>query len=278
MVEGDAVRVQRLYEKKLSADDQAAYEAAQSADSAAATDEIHDKGVPDSISTLFQAPYVLGPAHAGVGRVEEEGRHRRPVHETRRRPTPSYLTPATLIDGAKTVKVATPKLAKGEKAVDKPDVFGSFALYLMLAGRGDAGEALTVADSWGGDSMVTFTRAGTTCVRAAFAARTSDGTAALADAIASWAAKMPGGTASSTRDGNVVTLTACDPGCRPRPTRRTRRPRALIVADLRNEVLSEIVKAGAPGRDRRVRRDRPRPRSGDAADHRPGGQPIRTRR
>ena len=145
----------------------------------------------------------------------------------------------------------------------------------MLAGRGDAGEALSVADSWGGDSMVTFTRAGTTCVRAAFAARTSDGTTALADAIESWAATMPGDTASSTRDGRVVTLTACDPGASATdpPNSSTA---ALIVAGLRNEVLSEIVKRRRAGRHRRVRRHRPDPRSGDATDHRPGHAPTRT--
>ena len=93
--------------------------------------------------------------------------------------------------------------------------------------------------------MITFTRDGTTCVRAAFAARTKDGTAALADAITAWTAKMPGDTASSTRDGRVVTLTACDPGASATdpPNSATA---ALIVADLRNEVLSQIVQAGAP--------------------------------
>jgi hypothetical protein len=244
MVEGDAVRVQRLYEKKLSADDQAAYEDAQSADSAAAADKIHAKGVPDSISTLFQAPYVLGPIMLALVESEKKGG----IDDLFTHPPTTdaaYLTPGTLLDGAETVKVATPKLGKGEKAVDKPDVFGSFALYLMLAGRGDAGEALSVADSWGGDSMITYARAGTTCIRAAFAARSGNDTAALADALTSWAAKMPGGTASSTRDGSVVTLDACDPGASATDPPNSSNT-ALIVADLRNEVLSQIVKAGAP--------------------------------
>jgi hypothetical protein len=243
MVEGDAVRVQRLYEKKLSAADQAAYEQAQSEESAAASDEIHDKGVPDSISTFFQAPYALGPIMLALVESQKKGG----IDGLFRSPPTtdaSFLSPGTLLDGAKTVKVATPKLAKGEKAVGKPDVFGSFALYLMLAARGDAGDALAIADSWGGDSTITLTRDGTTCVRAAFAARSSDDTAALADAIASWAAEMPGGTASSTRARDIVTLTACDPGAS-----ATDPPNssigALIVADLRNEVLREIVSAGA---------------------------------
>ena len=81
VVEGDAVRVQRLYEDQLSEADQAAYGQAQSQDSATASDEIKAKGVPDSISTFFQAPYVLGPIMLALVESAEEGRHRRPVQE-----------------------------------------------------------------------------------------------------------------------------------------------------------------------------------------------------
>ena len=138
-----------------------------------------------------------------------------------------------------------PKLEEGEKALDKPNVFGAFALYLMLAGRGDAGDALAVADGWGGDAMVTFSRGDATCVRAAFTGRNRGATAAISDAIATWAAGMPGGAASSTRTGDIVTMTACDPGAG-----ATDPPNssigALILADLRNEVLSQIVGGGLP--------------------------------
>ena len=93
VVEGDAVRVQRLYEKKLSADDQAAYEAARSEHAAAATDEIHDKGVPDSISTFVPGPVRARPDHAGAGRVAR----RRAASTTCSASPPttdaSYLTP-----------------------------------------------------------------------------------------------------------------------------------------------------------------------------------------
>jgi len=39
------------------------------------------------------------------------------------------------------VPVFSEWLEKGEKALDPPNVFGAFALYLMLAGRGDASAA-----------------------------------------------------------------------------------------------------------------------------------------
>ena len=37
----------------------------------------------------------------------------------------------------------------------RPDVFGAFALYQVLASRLDPGVALTAADAWNGDAMVT---------------------------------------------------------------------------------------------------------------------------
>jgi hypothetical protein len=244
LVEGDAVRVQQLYEAQLSSADQAAYEQAQSADSSAAFDEIRANGVPDAITALFEAPYSLGPIMLGLVKAQQKDGIDKlflapPTTDA------SFLTPSTLLEHVKTVKVATPKLATNEKAIDKPDVFGSYALYLMLAGRGDAGAALSAADGWGGDAMVTFTRAGTTCVRAGFVGRSSAATTALADAIATWAASMPGGTATSAQKGNVVTLTACDPGAAAAdpPNSATG---ALIVAELRNEVLRQVVGGGIP--------------------------------
>ena len=201
MVEGDAVRVQRLYEKGLSAADQAAYEQAEAEKSSASQDEIRDKGVPDSITTIFQAPYALGPIMLAVVESQEKKDGINDLFETPPTSDASYLTPASLLERFKPTKVAVPKLEEGEKALDKPNVFGAFALYLMLAGRGDAGEALAVADGWGGDAMVTFSRGDATCVRAAFTGRNRDATTAISDAIATWAADLPGGAASSTRNG-----------------------------------------------------------------------------
>jgi hypothetical protein len=245
VVEGDAVRVQRLYEESLSAADEAAYKRAEAAESSATQDEIRDKGVPDSITTFFQAPYALGPIMLAVVESQNKTGGIDDLFETPPTSDASYLTPSTLLDGFKPTKVAVPKLEPGEKALDKPNVFGAFALYLMLAGRGGAGEALAVADGWGGDAMVTFSRQNATCVRTAFTGRDGDATTAIADAVSAWAADMPGGAASSTRTGAIVTMTACDPG-----EGSTDPPNssigALILADLRNEVLSQIVNTGVP--------------------------------
>jgi hypothetical protein len=245
VIEGDAVRVQRLYEDQLSAAEQAAYEQANAAKSSAAQNEIRDKGVPESVTTFFQAPYTLGPIMLAVVESQKQARGIDELFETPPTSDASYLTPSTLIEGLNPKKVAVPKLGKGEKAIDPPNVFGAFALYLMLAGRSDAGDALAVADGWGGDAMVTFSRGDATCVRAAFTGRDQAATAAIADAVAAWAAEMPGGAASSTRKSDIVTMTACDPGDRAIDPPNSSIG-ALIVAELRNEVLSEVVGAGLP--------------------------------
>ena len=245
LVEGDAVRVQRLYEAKLSTPEREEYEQARAATSKSASDEISAQGVPDWITTVFQVPYVLGPPMLALVMHErdEEG-----VDELFDHPPASdasYLNPATVLDGAEPTRVSPPKIAAGEQVLDKPDRFGSLAFYLMLAARGDPGLALDVSDRLAGDSMVTFRSGNTTCVRAVFVGRSDSATAALEAAIAGWAASMPGGTATSSRSTDGVTLTACDPGASAIGPPNSAAA-ALLVPALRGEVLAQAVAGGLP--------------------------------
>ena len=162
------------------------------------------------------------------------------VDELFRRPPRAdvtYLEPRTLVDGFDGVDVATPALAEGETQSGKPDVFGAFALYLTLAAAGDPVRALAVADGWGGDAMVTFTRPdGTTCVRATFAGRNARAGADIHEALTTWAAGNAG--AGVVADGPRTTLTACDPGTAvvdPGVTVDA----ALVAAVLRSELLAQ---------------------------------------
>ena len=113
----------------------------------------------------------------------------------------AFLTPSTLLEHRVFPEVRSAEAREGREALGKPDVFGSFALYQMLASRLIPAVALAAADAWGGDSMVTFTRDGTTCLRATFRGTTADGTTAIADALAQWAAQMPAGAAAVDRTG-----------------------------------------------------------------------------
>ena len=175
LVEGDARRVQLLYAAQLSNAERRQYETFQSSGADQALAETRAQGVPDSLSVLFQSPYTLGPsmldvAQAAEGKQAIDGLFRDPP-----KADSAFLTPWTLVDDSKITKVATPKLADGETAEGKPDVFGSFALYLMLAARSDPVAALGIVDGWGGDAMVTFKRGDTTCIRTTFAGRTAEG-------------------------------------------------------------------------------------------------------
>src|SRR3954452_18513924 len=115
----------------------------------------------------------------------------------------------------------------------------------MLAARGDAAASLATVDGWGGDSMVAYTSNGTTCIRAAFVGRDDSATARLASAISEWAASMPGGAAHVDTAGGQVELTACDPGSAGAAAPHSAFG-ALIVADLRNEVIGQAMGAGLP--------------------------------
>jgi hypothetical protein len=157
----------------------------------------------------------------------------------------AYLTPTTLVDHVPTTPVATPALLPGESAVGKADVFGAFVLYLVLATRSDPVDALGVADAWAGDAMVTFTRGGTTCLRATFTGRTPDGTGAIGDALRGWAAGAPPQTADVTVAGSNATLTTCDPGGAAVSV-QDRTIAALTVVAVRNELLATLVDQGAP--------------------------------
>jgi len=243
LAEGDAVRVQLLYADKLSARDHATYERARERDGRAERAALRAAGIPDSLVVMLESPYDLGPSMLQlVGAVD--GRHA--IDALFRSPPTSdssYLTPTTLVDGSHAVDVTPPVLQPGETAVGTSDVFGSFALYLMLAARSDPVHALGVADGWAGDAEVTFTRAGTTCLRAAFAGRSADATTAIEGALEQWAAQAPAGSAQAAPTGDLAGLTACDPGVAG-VTASDGSLAALAVATVRNLLIGTLADQG----------------------------------
>ncbi len=243
LIEGDAVRVQHLYADELPSAERAEYEQSLKTSASAALAEAHSGGVPDSLVVLSQTPYTLGPAMLQVVKADEGARAVDGLFREPPTTDSSYLTPTTLVDGTKTTKVGRPALQSGEAADGKPDVFGAFALYVMLAARSDPVAALRVADGWGGDSMVTFKRGGTTCVRASFTGRTVDAGTAIHDALVQWAAQSPAGTADVRREGALATLTACDPGSAS-GVPPDRSLAALTVAAVRNTLFATLAEQG----------------------------------
>jgi hypothetical protein len=243
LVEGDAVRVQQLYVDKLSDDERAAYERSRSTGARSALGDVHAAGVPDSLLVFFETPYVLGPLMLQVVAAAEGQRAIDALFREPPTADAAFLTPTTLVDGSTVTNVEPPALQSGEVGEGKPEVFGAFVLYLILATRSDPVDALRVADGWAGDAMVTFKRGDTTCVRASFAGRSSRATTDIERALEAWAAKAPARSAGAQRTGSLATLTACDPGTAAR-TKQGRPVAALTVAVVRNTLLANLTRQG----------------------------------
>lgn len=211
LVEGDAIRIEHEYRSTLSQPDKEAYDA-----------ESDQKVEEARAAVPAEAPAVLQIMQVfpySVGRTFVEAllatRERKGVDDAFRKPPQSskqVLNPGAFLDGDKPARIRAPKLREGEKRVGKPDVFGAFALYLMLSARLDPAVALSAIASWDGDSSIQFTRSGTACVRVTFRGSTAESTAGIAAALEQWAALGPSGSATVVRAPDKATVTACDPG------------------------------------------------------------------
>jgi hypothetical protein len=248
LVEGDARRVEDLYRNQLSDQDKALADAGADAQSAQATTDATAAAVPSALTALFQAPYAFGPSMVSVAESKVtggiDGLFRNPP-----RNDAAFVTPSTLVDRPKFLDVARPQLAAGEKKVGKPDVFGSFLLYLLAGSRGDLTAAMKAADGWAGDSMVSFERGGQTCLRAGFVGHTAADTENIADALDGWAAGRTPEAATVARGdrGKDVTLTACDTGTAG-PAAVREGDAIVTYAALRDTFYSVFLQQGAPSK------------------------------
>jgi hypothetical protein len=243
VVEGDAVRTQDAYEQTLSSADQQKYQTEDAAVSQQAQDTIQSKGVPDSVTVAFQAPYTLGETMLDAVLAKEKDAGVDALFRDPPTADASYVTPSTLLDHRTFQKVATPALQRGEQREGKPDVFGSLSLYQVIASRVDDSTAMAAADAWDGDAMVTFERQGQTCLRAAFAGQGTKGVATISDALHRWAAQMPAGAATVDDTKNRVTLTACDTATAA-PAIPNPPITSLAYLTNRNGLFAELVKQG----------------------------------
>jgi len=239
LIEGDAVRVQRAYEAQLSDADQAEYAKTQATQGADFSASLASDAVPASLVALFQTPYALGPEMLDVVIAAKNTDAVDGLFRASPMSDLSFLDPRSLLRDQSFVAVKPPKLSAGEKQVGTRDVFGAFGLYLLLATGGDPVHALDVADGWGTDSMVTFTRDSTTCVRAAFVGSNAAASTTIHDALAAWTA-LRTGSASVEAAGQTTTLTTCDPGAAAIDPGQTP-VAALTVATVRNALLAQAI-------------------------------------
>ena len=212
IIEGDASRMETAYRASLPARKRKALAASEKSDLTQATRRMKKSKVPEVLITLQSAPYTLGEtlvqaaaADGGNSTVDTLFRDA-PSEET------ALLDPLKgLKDRRKPVKVATPKLEKGEKKLDS-GTFDVLTWYLMLAERVPLKQSLAAADGWGGDRYVSFTRKNRSCARISYAGRTSQDTTRMLLALQGWVADAPGSPAKVNLVGGLVRFESCDPG------------------------------------------------------------------
>ena len=145
-----------------------------------------------------------------------------------------FLDPALYLTGRSPISVATPA-APAKAKIQRTGTLGATALYLMLAGRIPALDALGAAQGWGGDSYVTYRMpSGTTCISLVIRTVGDPSSQSLNAALARWQSKLKSGDVT-VRPGldDTVTIDGCDPGVKADPGASNPYALALALPTLR---------------------------------------------
>lgn len=210
IVEGDADRVEQIYTDSLTTAQRHALDVSRHHEGAQAKAGV--AGIPKVVVAMLQSPYALGIGlttaaafDGGNSEVDRLLRHP-PVYDA------SLLDPFRELAGTVgAAHVATPALLSGEKKIDSGE-FGAVSLYMTLASRIPATQAMAAADGWGGDAYVAYRRGTTTCMRIAVGGRTAVDTSRIHAALTQWASAAPSGTATVSTVGGRPQVSSCDPG------------------------------------------------------------------
>jgi len=209
LIEGDAVLVDEDYVGTLSKKEQDEYFGGGASSDDAPVQEPLPEGVPLALDVFSSVPYVLGPSFVylldSIGRRELDHAFEDPPVTDE-----DIMDPVAWREHRHPARVKAPKLAADEQRAGKPDEFGAFTLYLMLAARTDVKTALRAATGWGGDRYIGFERDGQQCVRAAFVGDKPRDTDEIEAALGDWSATLPAGMATIRRVGGSVELTSCE--------------------------------------------------------------------
>lgn len=208
--EGDAMKVEDAFiSDVLTAQERKAYEKESQQSGDDASEEIDEK-VPPILTTLFSAPYVLGPELISV--LDQKDGWDAINKAITEPPTEEVLLDPTMWQSPKaqptTVEVEAPK---GAQVIEKGE-FGPTAWYLMLASRMDPAIALGATDGWGGDRYVVYRESGKVCVSITTKGDTASDVDQLSKAAGLWASKAPKGSAEAKVVSGNVRFRSCDPG------------------------------------------------------------------
>lgn len=210
IAEGDAGLVEEAYVADVLTDEErAAYEQTSTTAGEEANEEL-DAKVPPILTTLFAAPYILGP---GLVASLDASDGWAAINDALTTPPTEEVLFDPLVygtDGA-SGQVATVTAPDGVEVLEQAE-FGPTTWFLMLASRIDAREALRATDGWGGDQYVVYRQDDEVCVDIVAVGDTAEDTEELGAAAAAWAEKSPEGSATAEVVDGEVRLTSCDPG------------------------------------------------------------------
>lgn len=226
LIEGDAMRIEDAYYRRMSRADQKAVDAAESAASQAQGDAAGGPVNPDEsvdagnsfVTAQLDAPYATGPSMVAAILARK---HRAGLTAAFHDPPTTQLQtlePALATATVKPRSLKAPRLAPGARRLHAGSTdWGAMDLFFLLASRLPEATAIRAADAWGnGRELISRDREdGTICTQVAFTGRNGAGSARIADALKQWQATMPAGTVDLT--GNGLELRVCDPGDAARP-------------------------------------------------------------
>ncbi len=218
LVEGDARDVEDRYVDSLSGELRAQYQAEERR--LQPSNAMPPAGVPDALVLSTEAPDDLGEQFVRAlrtsGGVDA-------VNRAFRDPPGSdwyVVDPAAYLDHEQVQRVARPQLPTSSRLIADRGETGSLTLYLVLAERIDAHDALAASDAWRGDHTVLYSDGSQTCVADDIVASDQAARATLQRALLAWQHRMPPRDVSVRALGTRgVALRACDAGAAaPRPT------------------------------------------------------------
>jgi hypothetical protein len=210
LVEGDAVRVERVFVEGLPVEEQTTYEDANGASVDEADTELSE--VPQFLQATFALPYFVGPPMAELladrGTDVLDDAFRKPPKAIE-----SLFDYGAFLDSSAPDELAEPALPDGATKLDG-GTFGADSWYLLLAQRTDAIAALDAVDGWTGDSYVQYRQDDTTCLKALYQGRNSTEGREMVSALQAWAGTMPpeAQVVVETPKTGQALVSTCDPG------------------------------------------------------------------
>lgn len=196
--------------------------------------------VPDVLVEAMSFPYVFGPVlHATVladgGQAAVDA-----AFDALPRSEEHVLDPASFLDDDAPVEVEAPEHDELGELLEESDL-GAFGLFQILGSRLDYAPTRAAVEGWGGDVLRTYAADdGRVCVAYSVTGDDAADTDELETALTQWAEGIE--TASASRDGDVVTMTSCDPSdALPPSAHRSETGAATQVLMVRASLINEAA-------------------------------------